>query len=182
MFLHIFSASKKLQFDFFRKSICFCCWNTLIFFLHWLSLQFVRFFFYVNGFLLWQQLFYFERIDCALLEIATGWWSQTRHCCLNSCHIFSVVSMAILMILRLILSAVSTFVFSNRAKILDRTLTNCFLSMSPAKSLSNSSCTESDRSFRKSKTLSIASLLLFSLDRKVSNSLFISSKSRVQLL
>ena len=86
--------------------------------------------------------------------------------------------MAIFMI-RLIFSAVSTFVFSNRAKDLDRALTNRFLSPSPAKSLSNSSCTESNRSSRKSKTPSLSlSLSLFSLDRKASNALFISSKSR----
>ena len=56
------------------------------------------------------------------------------------CHIFSVVSMAIL-IMRLIFLAVSIFVFRNSANILDSALTNLFLSLLPAKS---SSCTESD--------------------------------------
>ena len=79
--------------------------------------------------------------------------------------------------MRLIFSAVSTFVFSNNAKILDNALINRFLLLSPVKSWSNSSCTDSDRSFRKSKTPSVASLSLFSLDRKAFNYLFISSKS-----
>ena len=51
--------------------------------------------------------------------------------------------MAVLMI-RLIYLAESTFVFSNKANILDSALTNHFLSLTPLKSLSNSSCTESD--------------------------------------
>ena len=51
--------------------------------------------------------------------------------------------MAILMI-HLIFSAVSTLVLSNNANIFDSALTNIFLSLSPLKSLSNSSCTESD--------------------------------------
>ena len=52
--------------------------------------------------------------------------------------------MAIL-IIGLIFLAVSTLVFSNRANILDSALTNHFLLLSPAKSLLNSSCTESDK-------------------------------------
>ena len=56
--------------------------------------------------------------------------------------------MAILMI-PLIFSAVSTLVFSNNANIFDSALTNIFLSLSPLKSLSNSSCTESDISVLK---------------------------------
>ena len=58
--------------------------------------------------------------------------------------------MAILMI-RLIFSAVSTLVLSNNANIFDSALMNIFLSLSPLKSLSNSSCTESDISDLKIK-------------------------------
>ena len=58
--------------------------------------------------------------------------------------------MAILMI-RLIFSDVPTLVLSNNVNIFDSALTNMFLSLSPLKSLSNSSCTESDISDLKIK-------------------------------
>ena len=84
--------------------------------------------------------------------------------------------MAILIIC-LIFSAVSTFVFSNKANILDSALTNIFLSLPPLKSSSNSSCTESASRLKKSKTPSVESLLLFLSAKSALVSLFISSNS-----
>ena len=70
--------------------------------------------------------------------------------------------MAILIIL-LIFSAVSTFVFRSSANIFDSVLKNLFLSLSPLISSSNSSWTESEIVGKKSRTPSVASLSYFLL-------------------
>ena len=84
--------------------------------------------------------------------------------------------MAILMI-RLIFSVVSTFVFSNKTNILDSALTNPFLSLSLCRTSSNSSCTESDSQIKKSNTPSVQLLPLLSSAKNASISLFVSSNS-----
>ena len=80
------------------------------------------------------------------------------------CHIFNVVSTAILSIL-LILSTVSALVLSNKVKIHVRALINRFLSVSLPINSSKSSCTRLLNISRKSKTLSIesVSILFFQL-------------------
>ena len=79
------------------------------------------------------------------------------------------------LIIRLILSY-SAFVFSNRA---NSTLTNCFLWLSPVKSLLNSSCIESNKSLKKSKILCVTSWSLFSCVKTASVSLLISSNNLI---
>ena len=94
------------------------------------------------------------------------------------CHIFNIVSKAILSIL-LILSAVSTLVLNNKAKICVRALTNRFLSVSSLINSSKSSCTLLLNASSKSKTPSVESVLILFSSRYYSISLLISSKISV---
>ena len=75
-----------------------------------------------------------------------------------------------------IFSVVSTFVFSNRANILDKALKKRFSSLLPATSSSNSSWSESDTVDRISNTPSVESLLSASLSKNVSSSRLTSSR------
>ena len=106
------------------------CLNYLCFFLYLL------FFFVVVFFL------YFEWLSCSLSNSAPCWCRNTSFCCLVFCHILSVVSMAMLVIC-LVFSVVSTLVSATRL-FLTVPLWAFFLSLWPLKSLSSSSCTESD--------------------------------------
>ena len=92
-----------------------------------------------------------------------------------SCHIFKVVSTAVLSIL-LILSDVSTFVFSIWAKIRINALINCFLSVSSWIISSNSSWIQLDNPFKKSKNSSVEPVSLLFPSSYSSSSLSISSK------
>ena len=94
------------------------------------------------------------------------------------CHIFNVVSMAIWSVL-LILSAVSTLVISNKAKICFRALINHFLSVSSPINSSKSPCTRLLNVSRKSKTPSVESVLILLSSRYSSSSLLISLKISV---
>ena len=94
---------------------------------------------------------------------------------LCSCHISRVVSTAVLSIF-LILSAVSTFVFSNRANICVNALMNRFLSVSSPINSSNSSCIQLDNPSKKSKTPSVESASWLFSNKYFSSSLLISSK------
>ena len=84
--------------------------------------------------------------------------------------------MAIFIIL-LIFSAVSTFAFRSSANFFDSSLSNLFLSRSLLISLPNSFWTESGIVDNKFRTLSVASLSLFSFAKNASSSLLISSNS-----
>ena len=84
--------------------------------------------------------------------------------------------MAIFIIL-LILSVVSTFAFRSSANFFDSALSNLFLSRSLLISLPNSFWTESGIVDNKFRTLSVASLSLFSFAKNASSSLLISSNS-----
>ena len=94
------------------------------------------------------------------------------------CHIFNVALTAILSIL-LILSAVSTFVFSSKAKIFFSALTNRFSSVSSPINSSKSSCTRLVKVSKKSKTPSVESVSVHFSRRYSSSFLLISSKISV---
>lgn len=128
----------------FNRLICACRWNTLILFLHWWFLQFVRSWqcspsFVVAGFVWsWRDKLFFPYF---LLTIHGGSQCAFSGNLLTVALILTifviVVSMAILKIL-LIFSVVSTFVLRSKANIFDIALRKRFLLLSP---LSNSSCT-----------------------------------------
>ena len=84
--------------------------------------------------------------------------------------------MAIFIIL-LIFSVVSTFAFRSSVNFFDSALSNLFLSRSLLISLPNSFWTESGIVDNKFRTLSVASLSLFSFAKNASSSLLISSNS-----
>ena len=84
--------------------------------------------------------------------------------------------MAIFIIL-LIFSVVSTFAFRRSANFFDSALSNLFLSRSLLISFPNSFWTESGIVDNKFRTLSVASLSLFSFAKNASSSLLISSNS-----
>ena len=85
--------------------------------------------------------------------------------------------MATLIIL-LIFSSVSTFVFRRSANIFDRPLRNLFLLPSGPISSSNSSWAESEIDESRSRTPSVVSLSSFSFVNSASRSLLISSNNR----
>ena len=95
-------------------------------------------------------------------------------------HIFNVVSTAIVSIL-LILSTVSTFVLSSRAKVRINTLIKRFLSVSSPIISSKLSWTLLVNDSRKSKTPSVESVSILFSRRYFLNSLLISSKINVAL-
>ena len=85
--------------------------------------------------------------------------------------------MAIL-IIRLIFSAVSTFVLSNNANIIDSALTNLFCCCRHLQ-VRQILFVQSDIATKKSSILSVAFLSLFSLVKNTSSSLLVASDSRV---
>ena len=113
-------------------------------------------------FWLWQYLFYFKSYGSNTsnsLANCNLW--QSTYCCLDSHHIFNVVSIAVLTIF-LILSTVSTFVFESDVNIYASARTKVFLSLEIPISSSKSSGAHSAISPYVSKIPSVASLSLFS--------------------
>ena len=120
-------------------------------------------------FSLWQCLFYFKNYGSNTsikyifisnsLANCNLW--QSTYCCLDSHHIFNVVSIAVLTIF-LILSTVSTFVFESDVNIYASARTKVFLSLEIPISSSKSSGTHLAISPYVSQIPSVASLSLFS--------------------